>query len=268
MFSYGAFCPIVLAMSTNGTNPDDPDNQKGRIIRFPSESERREIGQQKRRVQEDADRATQPQTVPFFNLQNIPPFTGTLVGTFVFIHIAISFFANEGLTFWIMYTFGFTPGKFTGAVEPWEWINLVTPLSHALLHGGWMHLLFNAVMGLALGIFFERLYGTRTAAIFFILCTLFGALAYTAFSPFAITPMIGASGGISGLFGAALILMNEQRRMMIGGGNPWPMLIFWGAFMSVPGILMGEPVAWQAHLGGYICGIVLLLGLKRGQLKF
>jgi membrane associated rhomboid family serine protease len=273
--------PIVFAMNTenpgNGHDSDDK-NDEARIIPFPSKAERekkqkedehstREKIQAAQKSIEQARRAASGKQ-PFLKLGNLPPFTGAFVASFVLIYFLMATFASEGDRLALIYQFGFIPGAYTGAFA-WDWTALITPLSHTLLHGGWMHVLFNAVMGLSLGTMFERLYGTRTTAIFFILCTLAGAATYLAFSPFAIVPVIGASGGISGFFAAVLLLLQQQNRLpMSNRFGPWPILIFWGLFMSVPGILMGEPVSWQAHLGGYAMGIALIIGLQKRKIRF
>jgi membrane associated rhomboid family serine protease len=255
-------------MDLDGKNGE---HKKGHIVPFPSQAEREKIKSEKIKEKQKINPAMAgpdgAAAAPFLNLQNIPPFTAVLISALVLIHAGLSFFADEALRLVVSYEFGFIPGTYTGAYE-WQWSALAAPLSHAFIHGSWMHLLFNAVMGLSLGIFFERIYGTRRTALFFIICTLAGALTYLAFSPFTTTPMIGASGGISGYFGACLLLMIQQRQNISGKTkSPWPVLFFWGIFMSVPAILMGEAVAWQAHLGGYVCGLALLVGMQRGYIK-
>ena len=253
----------------------DPDgkngeHKKGRIVPFPTQAEREKIKSEKIKEKQkinpaiaSTDGAT---SVPFLNLQNIPPFTAALISAFVLIHAGLTFFADEALRLVASYEFGFIPGIYTGTY-PWQWTAIAAPLSHAFLHGSWMHLLFNSVMGISLGIFFEKIYGARRTALFFFICTLAGAVTYLAFSPFSTTPMIGASGGISGYFGACLLLMIQQRNASGEHRNPWPVLFFWGIFMSVPALLMGESVAWQAHLGGYVCGLAILVGMQRGYFK-
>ena len=155
-----------------------------------------------------------------------------------------------------------------------EWMNTayITPITHAFIHGGWMHLFFNVVMGLALGIFFERLTGPKITAIFFALCTLSGAALYFAFSPDATTPVIGASGGISGLFAAFIyITMTSQENHPItqrfGKYGPWPILGFWALLIVIPGLIF-QNIAWHAHLGGYAAGILFVLAMRKGFIRF
>lgn len=135
-----------------------------------------------------------------------------------------------------------------------------------------MHLLFNGVMGLSLGILFEKAFGTRATLKFFFACGLAGAFLYFALNPHTANPVIGASGGISGLFGAAIILMMQQNRFnpavqKFTKRGPWPVVIFWGLFMLLLGLLGGGDMAWQAHMGGYIAGVGLLTLMQKGKLR-
>lgn len=252
-----------MGMAEDG-DKNERDATDGRIIRFPSQGEREKIQAEKQRQREKLNaqstpRKIKPAKVPFINFDKISPFAGILVASFILIHLGLNLFADPMQRLQISYTFGFIPRGLTSLpVGDYAIPSLIT---HAFLHGSWMHLLFNAVMGLSLGIMFERLFGTRTAIVFFFTCTLAGALTYLAFNPFATAPMIGASGGISGYFGAALLMLHAQGRLG-HHRSPWPMIILWGALISVPGMLMGETIAWQAHLGGYACGIALFTAMQ------
>ncbi len=265
-------------MSTNGTNGSgnghDP-NHKGdkKIVKFPSLGERDRIRREERKEEEQAKKKYRAaNNEPFFKAGNIPPFTKVLIAAFLIVHIPLYLIFDDAVRLQAFYTFGFVPGIYTGTYE-WSWFALITPLTHAFIHGSWMHLAFNAVMGLVLGMFLEKMYGSRAAAIFFIVCTISGALLYFALSPLSITPVVGASGGISGFFGALIyitITQNAQHPITqrLGKRGPWPILIFWGLFIVVPGLLLGGgSMAWQAHLGGYIAGIALLIAMQKGKIK-
>lgn len=270
-------------MKTNGTNGSgngrDPDGKK-KVVKFPTLAERDRMRRKEREEEERWRKQYKKQSrtqskmnnEPFLKVGNIPPFTRILVVALLAVHLPLYLLFNSGTQLAAFYNFGFIPGRFTGSFE-WHWAALLSPFSHALIHGSWMHLLFNAIMGLALGTYFEKTYGTRTASRFFILCVLAGAAIHFALSPFSIVPVIGASGGISGLFGAmiyASIVQNTNHPLTqrFGKRGPWPMLIFWGLFIVVPGLLMGGgSVAWQAHLGGYIGGITLIIAIQKGKIR-
>ena len=207
---------------------------------------------------------------PFFNAGKIPPFSRALIAAFIIIHLPLFLIFDTDTHLKAFYTFGFIPGMYTGTFE-WSWTALITPVTHAFIHGSWMHLIFNVVMGLVLGMYVEKLFGARTTAIFFTLCTLAGALAYFLLTPFTTAPVIGASGGISGFFGVLIYLTVTQNTghpitMKFAKKGPWPILFFWALIMIVPGMLMGG-MAWQAHLGGYLAGIALIIAMQKGKIR-
>lgn len=261
-------------MSTNGTgNGHDPDSKK--VVKFPTLAERDRMKREERKEEErwrkEYRARSKSSGEPFLKAGNIPPFTRILIAAFIIVHLPLYLLVSDASRLAVFYNLGFVPGSYTGAFE-WSWSALISPISHALIHGSWMHLLFNTVMGLALGMFFEKTFGTRAAAIFFIACTISGALFYFAASPFSIAPIIGASGGISGFFGAIIYVLMTQNTgnplaQRFGKRGPWPVLIFWGLLIVVPGLLMGDAMAWQAHLGGYVCGITMLWLMNKEKLR-
>lgn len=260
----------------NGHDPGDKDDKK--IVSFPTLAERDRMRREERKEEErwrkeyrkKAKAARKASAEPFFNFGNIPPLAAALISSFIIIQILVSLFLNDGQKLELFYTFGFIPGMYTGTFE-WHWLGLITPITHAFLHGSWVHLTFNAVMGLALIMFLERILAPRRTAIFFILCTISGALFYLFLAPFTTAPIVGASGGTSGLFGALIyttIMQNNNHPLALSFSKrgPWPVLIFWGAMMVLPGLLMGGAIAWQAHLGGYVCGVGLMILLQKGKI--
>ncbi len=269
-------------MGKNGNNNgkyngfDDSNEEDEKIIRFPTLAERDRAA----RIEREAEARWRKEykknnAEPFFKFGNIPLFTKYSVAIIVIIHVIMALVLPADLRLKSIYTFGFIPAIYTGSAQ-WQWSAIIAPLSHAFIHGSWMHLGVNAFMGLALGTFFERLYGARSTAIFLILCTLAGALATLIIAPFSDAPIIGASGGISGLFGALILFTLAQSQYTnplaahmkkFTRRGPWPVLIFWGAFMVLPGLIFGG-LAWQAHLGGYIAGVALMMGIQRGKIKF
>ena len=267
-------------MSTNGSgNGKDPEQHKDKVVKFPTLAERDRIKREERKQEEQwrkdyraKQKAARGNTAePFFKAGNIPPFSKYLVLAIIAVHLPLHLLMSDAQLLNAIYTFGFVPAKFTGGYE-WSALAPLTPLTHAFIHGSWLHLFFNTTMGLVLGMFVEKIYGSRTCAIFFILCTLAGAALYFLINPYAATPVIGASGGISGFFGALIYINMVQspnspfaRKFMKYG--PWPVIIFWGAFMALPGLFADGALAWQAHLGGYIAGVALTYGMQKGKIR-
>jgi membrane associated rhomboid family serine protease len=145
------------------------------------------------------------------------------------------------------------------------------------LHGSWMHLLGN--------MWFLWLFGnniedsmTRPRFVVFYLTAGFGAaLAQVAADPASPVPMVGASGAISGVMGAYLVLFPGVRVftmvplgfMLQSMALPaWAMLIYW-AFLQIAGgftTMWSEQsggVAFWAHLGGFVAGVILVKLFER-----
>jgi membrane associated rhomboid family serine protease len=149
-----------------------------------------------------------------------------------------------------------------------QYLNVLTSM---FLHGGWMHLIGN--------MWFLWLFGnnvedsmTRPRFIaFYLLCGLGAALAQVMANPQSEVPMVGASGAISGVMGAYLVLYPTARVftfVFLGfffttiALPAWVMLIYWMALQIFGGLAQsvaeeGGGVAFWAHVGGFVTGIVI-----------
>lgn len=195
---------------------------------------------------------------------NLPPLTLRLMISLVVIHAALAF---SGYLAWAWDTFGFIPARFTGDL-PFQAITLLSPLTYAALHGSWYHLGVNLLMLMAFGAGCERLLGPRMMMSGFILATLTAAALHFALNPTSPHGMIGASGGISGLFGLMMVFMQRQPGSRSSGGlRPLLPLIGIWVFVSLISGLVGSPdgsaIAWIAHIGGFLGGIGFGLFLIR-----
>jgi membrane associated rhomboid family serine protease len=149
-----------------------------------------------------------------------------------------------------------------------EPINILTPVTSMFLHGGWMHLLFNALYLWVFGNNVEDSMGRFRFAVFYLLCGLAGAGAQVAFSPASPVPMVGASGAISGVMGAYLILYPRVRVnvlivVFIVSLPAFLVLLFWIGSQLVSGLTAMGPegsggVAVWAHIGGFAAGLLLV----------
>jgi membrane associated rhomboid family serine protease len=141
------------------------------------------------------------------------------------------------------------------------------------LHGGWFHLIGNMWFLWVFGNNIEDAMGHGRFVGFYLLCGLLAAAAQVATGPSSPVPMVGASGAISGVMGAYLVLYPRVRvHTLIFLGffltrvplPAWIMLLYW-AFLqlvgSVPAIAGGQTgggVAFMAHLGGFVAGAALI----------
>ena len=201
-------------------------------------------------------------------LINMPPFTKYLLLALVGIHLIVTFILSDEQRQWVISHLGFIPGRFTGEAD-FEALALLTPFTSMFLHGGWIHLAMNAVMLLAFGSGIERWMSGKKMIAFFIACGLLGTACHFALNIHSINPVIGASAGISGLFAAALVMLNKNTVGMTGKFGLWPIAIFWVAisvvfgFVDNPqmGVESGE-IAWAAHVGGFLGGFLVLKMMK------
>ncbi len=175
----------------------------------------------------------------------------------------VTFALNFKLTNFVFSQFGFIPANFSG-INSFEPIALITPISHMFLHGGWLHIGMNCIMLLAFGSGVERWLGGKAMLIILLFSGVAGAFIHFILNIESVFPVVGASGGLSGLFAAALIMMN-QGGAQTGRYGIWPFIVLWVGISVVLGS-MGSPdgneVAWAAHVGGFLGGFVILKLLR------
>jgi len=141
----------------------------------------------------------------------------------------------------------------------------VTLVSYQFLHGGVMHLAGNMLFLWVFGDNVEDSMGHARFLAFYLVCGIAAALAQVAFNPAEAAPLIGASGAISGVLGAYLILHPKARVLVPIVFIPlylpaWLLLLFWFGFQffAAFGGPAAENVGWWAHIGGFIAGAVLI----------
>jgi membrane associated rhomboid family serine protease len=155
-------------------------------------------------------------------------------------------------------------------LESGNWATLLTSM---FLHGGWFHLIGNMWFLWVFGNNIEDAMGHGRFVGFYLLCGLLAAAAQMAIEPGARVPMVGASGAISGVMGAYLVLYPRVRvHMLIFLGffvttavvPAYLMLLYWaflqvlGTLPSLGGAAQGGGVAFMAHLGGFVAGVALI----------
>lgn len=160
--------------------------------------------------------------------------------------------------------------------SPTAW---ATPLTSMFLHGGWMHLIANMWFLWVFGNNVEDSMGKARFALFYLSCGLLAAATQAAVNPASAIPMVGASGAISGIMGAYIVLYPRVRVHM---------LVFLGLFITrvaVPAsfmlgywfllqILGGIPalasesggIAFWAHAGGFVAGMLLVFVFRNPRL--
>src|SRR5690349_14024448 len=139
----------------------------------------------------------------------LPPAVAALCGLMIIIWLAEVLVLNDqtrgAFTFW----FGFVPLRLVlpDAVEGGWLPSLWTPITHAFLHAGWTHVLINVAWLAIFGAPVASRYGGVKFVLLFVLGALAGAAAFTLTSAYTTQWLIGASGGVAALTGAAIRFM-------------------------------------------------------------
>ncbi|MBZ5536687.1 MAG: rhomboid family intramembrane serine protease [Acidobacteriia bacterium] len=177
--------------------------------------------------------------------------------------------------------YGIVPFRWVESVfslDPAALPNLVTLLTSMFLHGGWLHLIGNMWYLWIFGDNVEDYLGHIPYLGFYLICGLLGNLVHVLFNWSSMVPSIGASGAIAGVLGAYLLLFPGARVLTL-----IPLLIFWPV-IELPAVILlgfwfveqflsgfssfamtpqaGGGVAWFAHIGGFIAGMLLIARAK------
>ncbi|NJD08910.1 MAG: rhomboid family intramembrane serine protease [Gemmatimonadetes bacterium] len=181
-------------------------------------------------------------------------------------------------------TFGMIPAEITGLTGGYPGIDLgpggpscrfggltwQTALPSMFLHGGWVHLISNMWFLWLFGNNIEDSMGHLRFLGFYLLAGLAAAAAHTLSNPGSMVPTVGASGAISGIMGAYLVLYPRIRIqtlifvfifIRVATVPAWVVLILWFATQVLSGYtdaVTRSGVAFWAHIGGFLAGVALV----------
>jgi len=180
-----------------------------------------------------------------------------------------------------VYALGLIPAVLFSRAELQDAVAVVPPvmtvLTSMFMHGGWMHLLGNMLYMWIFADNVEDSMGHGRFVVFYLLCGIAAALAQALPDPSSQVPMVGASGAISGVLGAYLLLYPHARVLVIvpigfAYATRLPagiVLALWfglqllNEFVAPPG---AAGVAFRAHLGGFVAGLALIPLFKHRDL--
>jgi membrane associated rhomboid family serine protease len=149
----------------------------------------------------------------------------------------------------------------------------LTLLTSMFMHGSWMHIIGNMVYLWIFGDQIEDRLGRAKFVAFYLLCGLAAGLAQVLFQPKSMIPGLGASGAIAGVLGAYLVRhpTNRVRVLFVNRVVALPALIVLGGWIVLQVISQvtvvgkaGGGVAYMAHIGGFVAGMVLIFLFDRG----
>jgi len=199
---------------------------------------------------------------------NAPRAVRWIVGIAVAVHL-LRVLMPDGLSDQLIETFSFSPASYHGKGGTLLTM-IVTPVSHTFLHADWMHLIINMSFLLAFGSAIGRRMGSLQFVVLYLLCGVAACFFWDFLNPTSQAVLVGASGAISGMVGAAArvsiwpprhsgsALPFWRRSTIITFVFVWLALnVVFGAFpMLITPDYAG--IAWEAHLGGFITGFLLI----------
>jgi membrane associated rhomboid family serine protease len=141
------------------------------------------------------------------------------------------------------------------------------------LHAGWAHLLGNMLFLFIFGDNVEDAFGHFKYLAFYLVCGIAASLAQVALAPGSRVPGVGASGAISGVLAAYVVMFGNNRVRVILGIFPavvpayvmiglWIVLQFVYGAVSLGYTQQSGGVAYGAHVGGFLCGLLLTFVLR------
>jgi membrane associated rhomboid family serine protease len=155
------------------------------------------------------------------------------------------------------------------SLTPLDYLSFVTMM---FLHGGWLHLILNMWMLWLFGPTIEDRLGHGPYLAFYLACGVVAAVAHAVFNPTSTVPALGASGAIAGVLGCYVRLFPLARVIVLVP------IIFIPLFFEVPAVVFvfiwfilqvlqgtaeilapsaGGGVAWWAHIGGFLAGLLI-----------
>ena len=202
----------------------------------------------------------------------------TIIGLNVFVFLLEIMLGDTFIETW-----AFTPAHFTAFFDgSGSFQSVPTIFTAMFMHAGWSHLFGNMLFLWVFGQAIENAFGSRIYTTFYLVCGVAANMAQYLVDPNSTVANLGASGAIAGVMGAYLALYPTSTIDLF----VWPLSLFTGRDIRVPAWLMlglwfavqvilggnGMPeasaaggVAYWAHIGGFITGLVLALLARPGQ---
>ncbi|MGE3874459.1 MAG: rhomboid family intramembrane serine protease [Parvibaculaceae bacterium] len=201
--------------------------------------------------------------------------TGALIIVDVVVFLMTgAFTSEEGL--WIYASgYGIIPVELAHFADPTGLFNPIpeplTLITYQFLHGGWMHLITNMLFLWVFADNVEDAFGHFGFLIFYLLCGIAAGVLHTLVMSRSPAPLIGASGAVSGVLASYLLLYPKARVwILLFLRIPLPISAFWAlsgwfALQIVSAFIAREndmEVAWWAHIGGFLTGLILTFLLR------
>ncbi|MEM6463618.1 MAG: rhomboid family intramembrane serine protease [Pseudomonadota bacterium] len=213
---------------------------------------------------------------PMFNLPSVIVWILALMWL---IQLTRSYFLTRTQDFQVLVEGGFIPLRYAVSASEQTYAWLWSPVSYSFLHGGFAHLIVNSIWLMAFGAIVARRIGTAKLLVFWVVSAIVAAAVYWTVNQQSNVPMIGASGVVSALMGAAarfafpldgrfdrlnahLLPLQSLREAMTNRTVVIYVAIWFGInALAAVGFAAGAPqgaqIAWEAHVGGFLFGFFL-----------
>jgi membrane associated rhomboid family serine protease len=209
---------------------------------------------------------------------NVPPVVIATIAVLVFVHAVRTLALTQEQDDQFLSLFAFIAARydaiasFPGGFGAALW----TFFTYGFIHASLIHIGLNLAWLLPFGTAVARRFGAWRYVAFMLVTSAAGALAYLlSHPPEPMAPMIGASAAISGAMAAAMRFAFQQGGPLFGDSDAYRVparslyatftdfrflmfLAVWFGLNAIPfGVSEGEQIAWQAHIGGFVAGLVL-----------
>lgn len=201
--------------------------------------------------------------------------TVLIIAANVMIYLTTGAFTSDQVLMAVATGYGLVPGELTGLAPVAAFDPIPEPftlITYQFLHAGWMHLISNMLFLWVFADNIEDAFGHVAFAMLYLLCGIMGGLAHVVMAPGSLAPLVGASGAVSGVLGAYLMLYPKARvwillfmRLPLRIGALW---VLGGWFLlQLVSLLMTQDgevgVAWWAHIGGFLSGLAITWAIRR-----
>lgn len=225
----------------------------------------------------------EPRREPVFNL---PKIVLAIIVLCAGVHLLRVYVLTVDQDVGLLVRAAFIPVRYSGQYV-FDFYAFSSPFTYTFLHGGFMHLAINMVWLAAFGSPLANRIGALRFALFFAVTGLAAAFFFWAIHPLTQAPLVGASGAISGMMGAAArfaFRIDRSSGKSAFGGPPLPFsvvfrsrgvltfLAVWMVINLVTGLIGVVPgaddqIAWEAHIGGFLAGFLALRFFDRQPLR-
>ena len=222
-----------------------------------------------------SDQARESDIAPYEPVFNLPPVVLCLIGVCVLVHVVDTYFLTENQYFFLLANAAFIPIRYSGQFDL-DVTAFTSSFTYAFLHGSIAHLAINMIWLAAFGSPLANRLGTLRFLVFWGLTSVCAVALHYVLHMLDQSPLIGASGAISGMMGAAArfgFKIDRSHGRGAFSGAPLPIavclrsrtvvtfLAIWMLVNLLTGLVSFAPglddqIAWEAHIGGFLAGFL------------